>query len=1514
MRRTDNTTRRPDMPGLEGNPELWVQLGEEARITNQAILETVQELKNEMARLREDNARLTMEQERILKSLSERQNQVPVNPSMEHQRTSEEQNHPILPGGSEEQEERSDNVYEQQTSKRQRMELQGEFRKIKPPHFDGEQEEAAEAWLINMNKYFQLYEYDHNLKARLAIFQLQGKATLWWEEVKIVKGVTEQTITWDNFQRYFKEIYLTERFYDEKAKEFHDLRLGQQTMDEFITRFTSLLRYVPYIREEKAKVQRFVSSLPPYMRERIEFDNPKSMDEVIRKARICYQQSRQKGEAVGKKWSDRKGFKPMGNNKGNRNSGGKRNSKSPHNRIPDRTTSKFRPNTDAKSNGQQIRLDSEGVTRPPVQCWGCGGPHYIKNCPQRKGTEQLSQIQEASTVGEVGRSIPRINAALEDRQAEYQPTMVEFEGNISNLTVSILIDPGATLSYVSPKVVERCKLQSTKFKNPWLVQLATGAKRRVGAKIKDCSFTIAGQPVMADLNVLPLGSYDILIGMDWLEKHWSLVDCKTKIIYFKDSLGNKKEMQGIKRHTQVRPITANQLAKCIRKGCQIYAVQVGYADSKDKTAILNNIPVIQEFTDVFPEEIPGLPPKRNIDFTIELVPGAAPVSRAPYRMSVPELTELKMQLQELLDKNYIRPSVSPWGAPVLFVKKKDGTFRMCIDYRQLNKLTIKNKYPLPRIDELFDQVKGATVFSKIDLRSGYHQIRIKEEDIAKTAFRTRYGHYEFVVLPFGLTNAPATFMCLMNSIFHQYLDRFVLIFIDDILVYSRTVEEHQEHLRKVLQTLREHQLYAKFSKCDFFKEEIQYLGHVISKEGIVVDPEKIKAIMDWPVPKDVADIRSFMGLSGYYRRFVEGFSKHLLTTAPILRIANPDNDYVVCTDASKEGVGGVLMQEGRVIAYESRKLKEHEQKYSAYDLELTAVIHALKMWRHYLVGRKFLLLTDHHSLTNYFSQPTLNARQARWVDFLGSFDFEIRHLQGKENRVADALSRKVQQLYEVSVSEWKSPVLEMVKEASRQDVNYQQLKLQLQQAAGLTDQSDYKLNEDGMIHFKQRLYVPSQDKIKNLIMDEFHVSHYTGHPGYQKMITAIRKEYFWPGMKKDIAEYLARCLECQQIKAEHQHPAGLLQPLPIPEWKWEIISMDFITGLPKTKKGNDSIMVIVDKLSKAAHFIPVQSTYRAPQIAHVFMQNVFRLHGLPKVIISDRDVKFTSTFWRTLFADLGTQLNFSTAYHPQTDGQTERVNQVVEDMLRAFVMQQPTLWEEYLHLVEFSYNNGYHTSTQMSPFEVMYGRKCRTPINWGGPEDKLNLGPEMLKEMEEMVKKVRMNLKAAQDRKKNFADRKRRFKEYQVGDHVYIRIQTKRSTLQWSGCAKLAPRYCGPFQILARIGPVAYQLALPSHIRVHNVFHVSILKKYVYDPRHVIQWQDIQVEPEGEVLVEPLNILDRREVQLRKRAITQVKVQWRHYGPEEATWEDEELMRRSYPALFVAERHRDGVQSQGEEM
>eukprot|EP00253_Pinus_taeda_P006640 PITA_06640 len=558
-----------------------------------------------------------------------------------------------------------------------------------------------------MNKYFQVYEYDHHLKAQLAIFQLQGKATLWWEEVKM-------------------------------ARESHDLRLGQQTMDEFITKFTSLLRYVPYIWEEKEKVQRFVSSLPQTMRERIEFDNPKSMDEAIRKARICFQQNKQKGESAGKHWVDKKNSRTAMGNKGARGNFSKGFAKGSSSRNQSRNQLRFKPPNDSKNSESLGRVDNEGTARLPVQCWGCGGPQYIKNFPHRKGSDQVSQVYEASTVGDVARSLLRINAALEDQHADYQPTMIEFEGKIFDRIVSVLVDPGATLSYVSPKIVENCKLQPAKFKNPWLVQLATGAKRRVLAKVNNFPLKIVAQTVTAELNALPLGSYDVLIRMDWLEKRWSVIDFKTKTISYQDELGNKQEIQGILKPVQVRPITASQLAKCIRKKCQMYAVQVGLANSKDKESTLKDI-------------------------------------------------------LELLDKKYIRPSVSPWGAPVLFVRKKDGTFRTCIDYRQLNKLTVKNKYPLPRIDELFDQVKGAT--------------------------------------------------------------------------------EHEEHLRLVLQTLREHQLSAKYSKCDFYKEQIQYLGHIITREGIAMDPEKISTIMEWPIPKDVADIRSFMGLAGYYRRFVEEFSR-----------------------------------------------------------------------------------------------------------------------------------------------------------------------------------------------------------------------------------------------------------------------------------------------------------------------------------------------------------------------------------------------------------------------------------------------------------------------------------------------------------------------------------------------------------------------------------------------------------------------------------------------------------------
>ena len=432
---------------------------------------------------------------------------------------------------------------------------------------------------------------------------------------------------------------------------------------------------------------------------------------------------------------------------------------------------------------------------------------------------------------------------------------------MGGVATHVLFDSGASHCFVQPEMIGIGEFQKEPEEEVRVVRAAGGQIMYTSGKIRNVSVMIGGVNMPADLVVCPVKSYDVILGMDWLSKYKAHLDCHRGRVQFE--IGNGKLVyQGVRPTNGSLIISALQAERMLEKGCEAYLASITTVEV-GPDAELEGIPIVKEYDDVF-ESLIGLPPDRADPFTIELEPGTKPISKAPYRMAPAEMAELKKQLDELMEKGFVRPSSSPWGAPVLFVKKKDGSFRLCIDYRGINRVTVKNKYPLPRIDELLDQLRGATCFSKIDLASGYHQIPIAEEDVRKTAFRSRYGHYEFVVMPFGLTNAPAAFMKMMNNVFRDYLDEFVIVFIDDILIYSKNQEEHKDHLRKVLDKLREHKLFAKLSKCSFWQREIGFLGHVVSDKGVSVDQEKIKAIADWPRPRNATEIRSFLGLAGYY--------------------------------------------------------------------------------------------------------------------------------------------------------------------------------------------------------------------------------------------------------------------------------------------------------------------------------------------------------------------------------------------------------------------------------------------------------------------------------------------------------------------------------------------------------------------------------------------------------------------------------------------------------------------------
>nr|GEY91460.1 hypothetical protein [Tanacetum cinerariifolium] len=872
------------------------------------------------------------------------------------------------------------------------------------------------------------------------------------------------------------------------------------------------LMCIKFFDDETEKVNKYISGLLDNIHGNVMSARPKTLDETIELAndlmdqKLCTYAERQNE-------SKRKA-----------NDSPRNNQQQPHKKqnVARAYTAPTSVNTNNNNNNNNKNQKAEA-------CYECGNTGHIKkNCPKLKNRGNCSGNGVAQ-----GRVY-----ALGGRDASPDSNVITGTFLLNNRYAKILFDTGADRSFVSTALSALIDITPTTLENPYDVELANGKIIEVNTIIRGCTLNFMNHPFNIDLMPVPLGSFDVIIGMDWLTKYHGVIICDEKIVrvpFGREMLVFQKHGDNQREGSRLNIISCTKAQKYLSKGCDVFLANVTMKEAKDKSEgkRLEDVPIVRNFPEVFLEDFPGISPARPVEFQIDLVPGVVSVARAPYRLAPSEM------------------------------KEKDGSFCMCIDYRELNKLTVKNRYPLPRIDDLFDQLQGSSVYSKIDLRAGYHQLRVHEEDIPNTAFRTRYGHYEFQ-------------------------------------------EEKKEAVFQLI--------------------------------------------------------------------------KQKLCSAPILALPKGSKNFIVYCDASHKGLGVVLMHNEKVIAYASRQLKIHEKNYTTHDLEVGAVVFALKMWRHYLYG-------------------------------------------------------------------------------TRKDLPKEKL----------------KPRADGTLCLNNRSWVSCFGDLRTLIMHESHKSKYSIHPGSDKMYQDLKQLYWWPNMKANIATYVSKCLTCSKVKAEHQKPSGLL-----------------------TTNGYDTIWVIVDRLTKSAHFLHMRENDPMEKLMKLYIKEVVTRHGVPVSIISDRDGRFTSLFWQALHKALGTRLDMSTAYHPETDGQSERTIQTLEDMLRTCVIDFGKSWDRHLPLVEFSYNNSYHTSIKATPFEALYGRK----------------------------------IQAARDRQKGYADLKRKPMDFQVGDKVMLKV-------------------------LFKVRDVAYRLELPQQLsRVHNTFHMSNLKKCMSDESLVIPLKGLHVDDKLQFVEEPVEIMD----------------------------------------------------------
>jgi len=897
-----------------------------------------------------------------------------------------------------------------------------------------------------------------------------------------------------------------------------------------------------------------------------------------------------------------------------------------------------------------------------------------------------------------------------------------------------------------------------------------------------------------------------------------------------------------------------------------------------------------------------LPPHRPYDHQITLERDAdlKTLKFSPlYKMTTQELQVLKEYLTENLDKGFIGPSQAPFAAPVLFVRKANGSLRFCIDFRKLNDLTKKDQYPLPLIDETLARISCAKVFTKLDIRQAFNRIRMHPDSEELTTFRTRYGSYSCKVLPFGLTNGPATYQRYMNDVLFDYLDDFCTAYLDDILIYSENVLEHQVHVRKVLQRLVDAGLQVDIKKCEFNVVRTKYLGFIISTDGIQVDPEKVSVVKDWKHPSTVRGIQSFLGFCNFYRRFIRDYGriakpltaltranvpfsfnadcraafqelKDRMTSAPLLQHYNSSLQSMIETDASDGVVAGILSQQHTdgqwyPVAFFSKTMSPAECNYEIHDKEMLAIVKSLHEWRPELerTQRRLRIYTDHKALEYFMTTKHLTGRQARWAEALADYNFMIMYRSGKQNGKADALTRRDEEveaqngvkmeyrtramlskdridpqvLREIGINPGDDELVEVEKEDDHFNksllltdrilhANREEKSLTALRTAA--SQGDPHLTlEDGLLMHDERLVMPDTEHLRTELIREAHDHLPTAHPGPDKTYRLLRTRYYWRGMLADIIRYVRNCHPCRRSHIPRDKTPGWLHPLQIPDRPWQHLTMDY-KSFPKDSHGHDSVFVIMDRLSKEATSIPCRKTDTSEDLARLFIPYVWRYTSFPDSIVSDRGPQFVSKFWNEFCRILNIKVKLSTAYHPQTDGQTENLNQYIDQRLRPFINYYQDNWSELLPMIDHAQRTLPHASIGMTPFEVVHGYPPRTTFDWNTPvtatvNEKLSREQAVrhVKHLQSVWEKAKEIMGQAQETMARNANSRRRAIDFEVGDKVWVSTKNWRTERP---SRKLDSQMEGPFPILAKEGH-SYRLQLPATLNIHPVFSADRLRK-----------------------------------------------------------------------------------------